>query len=119
VQDRRGRGPGHWSRSAGRGCLGRRRYTVFGTSTFGGLAGIGLRTFLWVGVWVGLRRFTPAVYPRLSAQYGAPGKVLIPARRPAARYIFTPPMLAPPQSSSPTPSWSAQLRPRTVRADSA
>jgi hypothetical protein len=35
--------------------LGRRRYTVFGTSTLGGLAGIGLRTLAWIG----FRRFTP------------------------------------------------------------
>src|SRR4029453_6978446 len=115
VQDRRRGGAAHGSLSAARGCLGRRRYIVFGTSTFGGLAGVGLRTF----VWIGFRRFTPPVYPRLPAQYGAPGNVLIPAWRPAARYIFTPPTLAPPHSSFPTPSWSAQLRPRTVRAASA
>jgi len=34
----------HQSASSGRACFGRRRYTVFGTSTFGGFLGIGLRT---------------------------------------------------------------------------
>ena len=44
VDDRAGAGRGQGqSPSAGRTCLGRRRYTVFGTSTFGGLRGIGLR----------------------------------------------------------------------------
>jgi hypothetical protein len=36
----------HRSVSVERGCLGRRRYTVLGISTFGGFAGIGLRTFI-------------------------------------------------------------------------
>jgi hypothetical protein len=36
----------HRSVSAGRRCLGRRRYPVLGISTFGGLAGIGLRTLV-------------------------------------------------------------------------
>ncbi len=64
----------------GRGCLGRRRYTVFGTSTFGGLAGMGFRTFLCTGLGTGLcagaavsereeaLRVTPPVYPAGAGQ---------------------------------------------------
>ena len=44
-------------------------------------------------------------------QYAPPGKVSMPAWRPAALYILTPP-----QAEPPTPSWSAQLRPRAVTA---
>jgi len=39
-----GRAARHQSLSSGRACFGRRRYTVFGTSTFGGFLGMGLRT---------------------------------------------------------------------------
>src|SRR6266446_10028859 len=74
VEERGGRAliPGgrarHHSASAGRRCLGRRRYTVRGTSTLGGLAGIGLRTFIWMGIWMGIwvgfrRCFIRQVYP--------------------------------------------------------
>ncbi len=81
VDDRGGRG--HCS-SMGRGCLGRRRYTVFGTSTFGGLAGMGFRTFWCMGLCAGGRadlcagvdvgdrgralRVTPPVYPAGAGQ---------------------------------------------------
>src|SRR2546428_11223476 len=42
----------------GFGCLGRRRYMVFGTSTLGGLRGMGLRTWACSG----FLRFTRSVY---------------------------------------------------------
>jgi hypothetical protein len=47
--DRRA-GAGHHPSSGGRACLGRRRYTVFGTSTLGGFLGMGLRTRAWTGL---------------------------------------------------------------------
>ena len=64
VDDGGRRGPRHHSLPAARRCLGRRRYTVFGISTFGGLAGIGLRIFAWIG----FGRFTGTVYPGGPAQ---------------------------------------------------
>ena len=44
----------HHALSPARGCLGRRRYTVLGTSTLGGLRGIGLRTRAWSGFFFGM-----------------------------------------------------------------
>ena len=51
-------GVGHASPADGFGCLGRRRYMVFGTSTLGGLRGMGLRTWACSG----FLRFTRSVY---------------------------------------------------------
>jgi hypothetical protein len=48
----------HSAASGGLGCFGRRRYSVFGTSTLGGFRGIGFLTLACTGFFL----FTRSVY---------------------------------------------------------